>query len=102
MRDVYGVFTTRTRLLLEKDSPSFADWDQDDAAVVGKYWRAEAGDVSRDLAAAAAAYASVLNAVPDDAWDRAGLRSNGAEFTLTTLTQYFLHDVTHHLWDVDA
>lgn len=102
VRDVYGVFTTRTRLLLNEQNPTFAEWDQDDAAVADKYWEQEPGEVARNLAASAAAYASLLHEVPDDAWDRVGLRSNGSEFTLATLTQYFLHDVTHHLWDVNA
>lgn len=102
IRDVYGVFAARTRLVLDEDGASFADWDQDEAAVVGRYREQEPGAVARDLAAAAGAYASLLAQVPDDAWGRVGLRSNGSQFTLGTLTQYFLHDVTHHLWDVNG
>src|SRR3712207_8140485 len=35
-----------------------------------------------------------------DQLDRTGRRSDGSEFTVLTLLQYFLHDVIHHLWDV--
>lgn len=100
IRDVYGLFETRSRLILDHDGPTFADWDQDEAAVAGAYWEAAPDDVARDLATAAASYAKLLQSVPNDAWGRVGLRSNGSEFTLATLTQYFLHDITHHLWDV--
>ena len=41
-------------------------------------------------------------AVRDDQWGRTGLRSDGSEFTVLTLGQYFLHDLAHHLVDVRA
>ena len=40
--------------------------------------------------------------VKESQWGRTGLRSNGSEFTVLTLAQYFLHDVAHHLADVDG
>jgi hypothetical protein len=40
--------------------------------------------------------------VGDGQWDRRGLRSNGSQFTVLTLGQYFLHDLAHHLVDVGA
>lgn len=101
-RDVFGVFAQRTQLILDEDNPTFEDWNQDTAAVVGRYGAQEPGEVARDLSAAAGALASLLSQVPDGAWDRRGLRSNGSAFTLGTLTQYLLHDVLHHLADVDG
>jgi hypothetical protein len=44
----------------------------------------------------------VFAAVPDGAWGRIGLRSNGSRFTVATLGQYFVHDVVHHLADVNG
>lgn len=102
VRDVYGVFAERTRLVLQEDKPTFPDWDQDRAAVVGRYPAQEPGAVARDLAAAAGSYASILTQVPNGGWERVGLRSNGSRFTLATLTQYLMHDVLHHLWDVEG
>ena len=43
--------------------------------------------------------AQIRHLQPAD-WERRGRRSDGAEFTVRTLLQYFLHDVVHHLWDV--
>ena len=38
----------------------------------------------------------------EEHWGRKGLRSNGSEFTVLTFAQYFLHDVVHHLHDVNG
>ena len=38
--------------------------------------------------------------VPADAWTRRGLRSNGSEFTIATISIYHLHDIVHHAYDV--
>src|SRR3712207_8864686 len=35
-------------------------------------------------------------------WDRQGVRSDGAVFTVATLGRYHYHDVFHHLHDVAA
>jgi hypothetical protein len=56
--------------------------------------------VSGQLVAAGLAIAEVWASVPDDAWERRGVRSDGAVFTTATLSQYFVHDVVHHLHDV--
>ena len=52
------------------------------------------------LVSAAERVAAVYDGVPDDAWGRRGMRSNGDEFTIESFGRYHLHDVFHHLWDV--
>ena len=39
---------------------------------------------------------------PATTWDRTGVRSDGAVFTVATLGRYHYHDVFHHLHDVAA
>jgi hypothetical protein len=46
--------------------------------------------------------ADAYAAVPADAWNRTGRRSNGSVFTIDTLARYHLHDVVHHLRDVEG
>jgi hypothetical protein len=41
-----------------------------------------------------------IRSLTPDQYSRRGFRSDGAEFTVLTFIQYFLHDVIHHLWDV--
>ena len=36
----------------------------------------------------------------DDQWSRTGNRSDGARFTVDTFSQYLVHDVVHHIYDV--
>ncbi|BDZ41629.1 hypothetical protein GCM10025865_09280 [Paraoerskovia sediminicola] len=102
VRDVFGVFDERLALMLAYDTPDFDNWDQDTAAVAGEYALQDPGVVAVELAAAGAAVAASFDAVAPEQLDRAGRRSNGSQFTVRTLGQYFVHDVVHHLHDVDA
>ncbi|MCW2850768.1 MAG: Methyltransferase type 12 [Nocardioides sp.] len=100
VRDVHRVFDGRVRSMLEADAPVFPNWDQDETALAERYDRQDPDVVGPELVAAAAQVAATYAAVPDDAWERRGLRSNGSAFTVDTLARYHLHDVVHHLWDV--
>ena len=102
VRDVFVMFEGRLRLMLEEDDPLFANWDQDETALAEDYAAQLPSEVSTQLVAAGRAIAATFAAVPDDAWERTGRRSNGSVFTVTTLAQYFLHDVVHHLHDVQG
>ena len=100
VRDVHLVFAERVRLMLAKDAPTFANWDQDATALEKRYDLADPQVVAGELLEAAAAVADLYDAVPPDAWDRRGLRSNGSMFTVESLGRYHLHDLVHHTWDV--
>ena len=56
--------------------------------------------VSDELSAAAESAAAAFEGLGDGDWQCTGRRSDGSVFTVETLGQYFLHDVTHHLYDV--
>lgn len=100
LRDVYRIFGARLQLMLDADDPAFANWDQDATALENRYWEADPDRTRRELVEAGDALAAAVAAVPDDAWQRTGRRSNGSVFTVETLAWYFLHDDVHHLWDV--
>lgn len=100
VRDVARVFLTRLDLMLAEDGPTFQDWDQDAAAIEGGYASLDPRHVAPGLATALGAFAARLRDVPAGDETRRGTRSNGSEFTILTLAQYFLHDVVHHLHDV--
>jgi DinB superfamily len=100
VRDVFNISAGRARLLLAEDLPTFANWDQDETALTQRYWSQHPAAVAGELAAAGTNVAAVFAGVRDDQWARPGLRSNGSEFTVATLGQYFVHDVLHHLHDV--
>jgi hypothetical protein len=100
VRDVHLLFDQRLALMLDQDDPQFANWDQDAAAVEGRYGDQAPREVGAQLQEAAERVADRYAGVPVDQLSRTGRRSNGAVFTVTTLGQYHAHDVLHHLWDV--
>jgi hypothetical protein len=102
VRDVCRVFTERVDWMLRKDGPDFPDWDQDNAAVAGRYHLQDPAVVARELAEAADDVRAAFATVEPGQWQRTGRRSNGSLFTIESLGQYFLHDLAHHLVDVGA
>src|SRR5690606_4242146 len=88
VRDVYRLFRVRLQLMLDEVDPTFADWDQDAAALADKYELQDPARVSAELVEAAAELAALLDAVPSDAWGRTGRRSDGASFTVDTFAKY--------------
>jgi hypothetical protein len=100
VRDVFGLGTYRTGLMVDEDLPTFANWDQDTTAVDDDYASQDITVVSTQIAANVAEFAGYLRSLPEDAWPRAGRRSDGAGFTVESFTRYVLHDPIHHLTDI--
>ncbi len=100
VRDVHQVFADRLRLMLDRDAPTFAEWDQDLAAVRADYAGQDPAEVDVALIEAAGTIAGLYATVTQESAGRTGIRSNGSEFTVTSLGGYHLHDVVHHLHDV--
>ena len=102
VRDVCRVFEGRVRQMLAEDGARFENWDQDAAAVEGRYGEQDPAAVAEELVAAAVATSGAWAEVEAGQWERRGLRSNGSQFTVLSLGQYLLHDLAHHLTDVGA
>jgi hypothetical protein len=102
VRDVYVLFRERLELMLTEDDPQFANWNQDETAIADDYASQDPVTVAAQLVPAGEALAEAFDSVPADAWDRTGRRDDGSKFTVATFGQYFLHDVVHHLHDVNG
>lgn len=100
VRDVCRVFDQRLDLMLRHDDPLFANWDQDETALVERYWTQDPNVVGPALVEAADTIACDFEAVDVSHWSRSGRRSNGSVFTVESLGRYCLHDLVHHLHDV--
>ena len=105
VRDVCRIYNARLLRMVHEDDPLYANWDQDATAIEACYAEQDAVVVDCELRAAADALASTFDAAAERSpavWDRTGRRSDGASFTITTFSQYLVHDLVHHLWDIDA
>jgi hypothetical protein len=100
IRDVHRIFNHRVQLMLTADEPQFPNWDQDEAARADDYASHDPAAVATELFDAASIVADTYADVSADAWTRRGLRSNGSEFTIATISIYHLHDIVHHAYDV--
>ena len=100
VRDVYRRYLERVGLMLTEDDPLFPNWDQDESAVADRYDEQDPAQVVHQLKEAAEALADRLEHVTATEWERPGRRSDGASFTVATLTRYMVHDPIHHVWDV--
>jgi len=99
-RDVALLFDTRLRLMLTTTEPRFDDWDQDAAAVDGRYSEQGPARVAAELTDAVEVLAAAFEGVSPQDRGRAGYRSDGARFTVETLGRYLVHDLLHHVHDV--
>ena len=100
VRDVFRLYDERLALMLAEDGARFANWDQDAAAVAGRYAGQDPAVVADDLHQAAEAIAARFDGVTGDQWQRTGTRSDGARFTIESFARYLVHDPIHHLYDV--
>jgi hypothetical protein len=101
VRDVFGLYEQRLRMILDEDDPVFPNWDQDETAVSERYNEQDPSTVARDLVAAGHVLADSFDTVAGDQWQRTGRRSDGARFTVDTFSRYMVHDPIHHVWDVE-
>jgi hypothetical protein len=100
VRDVFRIYEGRVRRMLDEDGPHYLNWDQDQAALDDDYASQEPAEVAHELVGHGASLAGLFESVKGAQWQRAGYRSDGAAFTVDTISRYFIHDIVHHLWDV--
>jgi hypothetical protein len=100
VRDVLRLFDERLALMLTADEPHYANWDQDATAVAERYGDQDPAAVAGELQTAAEAIATRFEGVSGEQWQRTGVRSDGARFTVESFARYFIHDPIHHLYDV--
>ena len=100
VRDVFRLYDERLQLMLDGDDPLYPNWDQDAAALAGRYREQDPTRVADEVAEAGEVIAARFDQVRGEAWTRPGRRSDGARFTVESFARYFVHDPVHHLHDV--
>ncbi|KRE36162.1 hypothetical protein ASG73_13800 [Janibacter sp. Soil728] len=102
-RDLVRVLGERvTMMLAQQQGAPFADYDGEVEAVRQEFWAGDPQTVAGEIAAETQRTVDVLGGVRGDAWERTGLRGDGQPFTVAQLSRYLLHDIEHHLHDVDG
>ncbi|MEZ5244477.1 MAG: DinB family protein [Acidimicrobiales bacterium] len=99
VRDVHVLYLARLEMMLTEVDPHYPNWDQDETAITQRYHEADPAVVAEELLAASTALADRFDQVQGDEWDRTGVRSDGAEFTIASFATYLIHDPIHHLHD---
>lgn len=102
VRDACRIFRGRLERMLSEDDPLFDNWDQDVTAVGERYDLQAPDVVVGQLVTEAGAIADVFDSVGPGQWGRPGRRSNGSVFTVATFAVYFLHDLEHHVHDIQT
>jgi DinB superfamily len=102
VRDVHRVYAGRVSRMLTEDDPFYENWDQDATALEEHYAEQDPAVVARELSAVAEEIGALFASVTGEGWARTGRRSDGASFTVDSISRYYLHDIEHHLWDVSG
>lgn len=101
-RDLIEVLGQRVTAMLEVDAPTYDDFDGEAAVREHEYWRADPAELASGLELATARTREALERVGPGELERTGLRGDGYTFTVATLCRYIVHDVEHHLYDVQG
>jgi hypothetical protein len=101
VRDVLELLAHRFERTLAEDRPTFPDWHPNDRADVGRYVdERDPRKVAVEIADRCDQVVALVASMPDEGWERRGVRADGLEFTNAWLSTYLTHDVVHHVHDV--
>lgn len=98
--DILMLFSLRLRDVAVEDTPVIKDFDQDQAALDRRYDLQDPERVAGTIYLAARNFAAMVDGVVD--WERRARRMPWTFFTADQLVRYAMHDLVHHLHDVQA
>lgn len=99
LRDVFAWYDERVTRSLVEDDPSYDGPDPDEAAESGRYNESDPAAVADGLAANAERFATTLESVEGEQWERAHLRL-GERRTVAFTAVRAVHEGNHHLLDI--
>lgn len=102
VRDVLIVMRGRLKQMLAQDNPDLLNWDQDQAAIDGKYRSLNSALLADEIGIEGQMLANHYAHVTDEQGQRPGQRTDGSQFTVLSLGKYLLHELVHHAWDVQG
>ena len=99
VRDVFSNYTGWIQLTLAEDRPLLEGPGPEELAELREYDGDDPVVVADALAANAESLAAVIDSVPEDGWDRVGLRRDEERSVLLSARRA-VHEGSHHLLDI--
>ena len=105
VRDILRVYGDRILIMLEEDSPVFAQFNPAESVWAG-YNRLGRSELADDLEAQAGRLATILGGLQRAQWSLTMTRDGGGDgvhrFTVSGLASYAVHEAHHHLLDANG
>lgn len=99
VRDALALYDWRIKRVLAADRPELPAMRRDEVALEQAYNSQNPEEVAGELEVAAGRLADRLAAIPEDGWDRTGVR-DGEELSVGWMARNAVHEGNHHLLDV--
>jgi hypothetical protein len=99
VRDVFSNYAGWIELTLAEDGPTLEGPGPEELAALRNYNDDDPAVVTDALAANAERLAAVVESVPDDGWERVGVR-RGHERSVLLSARRAVHEGSHHLLDI--
>jgi hypothetical protein len=100
MRDVFGNYDRWVQQILLEDRPALEGPTPDELAVERRYNDDDPRAVADAVAANAESLAATFEKVPDDGWERVGVRWGHEERSVLLHARRAVHEGNHHLLDI--
>jgi S-DNA-T family DNA segregation ATPase FtsK/SpoIIIE len=103
MRDVLRVQRDRVMLALAEEQPSFASMRREERVTEERYNEQEPAQVAREIREAGESFASTLEAIDDEGWERTGIYNWPVQRVRTVewIGRHTLHEGEHHMQDIE-
>jgi len=100
LADAAELIEGRARRIVTEDRPLLPGYDQDEAAVVGHFDEVPMEASLPRIEAAVARFVSLVESLPESAWQRVGVHEEAGELRLRELAHDLPHELTHHAGDL--
>lgn len=100
LADASELIEGRVGRIASEDRPLLRGYDQDEAAVVGRFDEVAMDASLQRIDAAVARFVALVDGLPDDAWERAGVHEEAGEVRLRDIAHDMPHELRHHAGDL--
>ncbi len=100
LADATELIEGRVRRIATEDRPLLPGYDQDEAAVAGRFDEVPMAASLPRIEAAVARFTALVRSLPEDAWSRAGVHEEAGDLRLRDIAHDMPHELTHHAGDL--